>query len=120
MDDRQPVDSVAPWTIKAVATSTREAIIKASRREGLTVGQWLERRVAEWEGEGSPVAVSHGAPINLADLAAVMQAARELAQAAEEPVPARLAKDGLGVVRRALKQARGQQLLLTAPQAERG
>lgn len=115
MDDREPVDSVAPWTIKSVATSTREAITKAARREGLTVGQWLERRVAEWEAEGSPVPVAHGAPVNLADLAVVMQAARELAQAADEPVPPRLARDGLGVVRRALKQAKGQQLMLAAP-----
>jgi hypothetical protein len=43
---------VAPWTIKAVRTETRNA---AARREGLTVGQWLERRVNEWLADGGPV-----------------------------------------------------------------
>ena len=52
-----PVDASAPWTIKAVSTATREAVTKAARREGMTVGQWLEKRVAEWEADGSPVHV---------------------------------------------------------------
>jgi len=120
MTDREPVDTMAPWTIKSVSATTREAITKAARREGLTVGQWLEKRVGEWEEEGSPVQMSHGAPLNLGDLAAMMQAARALAMAAKEPVPPRLARDGMGVVRRALKQAKGQQLLLNGPPPREG
>ena len=57
----EPVDAVAPWTIKSVATATRDAVTKAARQEGLTVGQWLERRVAEWLEDGGPVRVSRGA-----------------------------------------------------------
>ena len=53
-----PVDSVAPWTIKAVSTATRNKAIVAARKEGLTVGQWLERRINQWEADGGPVTVA--------------------------------------------------------------
>jgi hypothetical protein len=42
------IDVMEPWTIKGVATETRKQVIAAARKEGLTVGQWLERRVNEW------------------------------------------------------------------------
>jgi hypothetical protein len=61
MDD-VPVDAMGPWTIKAVPTETRNKVIAAARQEGLTVGQWLERRVNEWLADGGPVRVSHGQP----------------------------------------------------------
>ena len=108
MDEREPVDTIAPWTIKAVAKTTREAVTNAARREGLTVGQWLERRVAEWEGNGSPVPVaSPPPPVNLGELAQAIEAARALASDAKVPVPPQLAKDGLNMVRLAIRQARG-------------
>src|SRR4051794_39228400 len=59
MDDT-PTDTVAPWTIKSVSTATREAVIVAARKEGLTVGQWLEKRVGEWLEDGGPVVVGPG------------------------------------------------------------
>lgn len=105
-----PVDSVAPWTIKAVSTATRDAVTAAARREGLTVGQWLERRVAEWEGQGSPVpmqALPAGAPAGLGDVAQAMNAARALAEAAGVKVPPAMAREGLALVRQATRQLRG-------------
>ena len=42
------VDTVKPWTIKSVATETRDMAISAARKEGLTTGQWLERHVRQW------------------------------------------------------------------------
>jgi hypothetical protein len=36
-------DAVKPWTIKSIATEARDLAIMAARREGLTVGIWLER-----------------------------------------------------------------------------
>jgi hypothetical protein len=57
-DQNEPVDTVGPWSLKAVPTQTRQAVIRAAQRENLTVGQWLERRVREWTEAGSPVAVS--------------------------------------------------------------
>jgi len=85
MADPEPVDTVAPWTIKSVATATRNAAIQAARRENLTVGQWLEKRIAEWEGAGSPVLapVAPAAPApSPADTAALIQAAAAMTQAA--------------------------------------
>ena len=115
MDEPDPVDSIAPWTIKAVAKTTRDAVTNAARREGLTVGQWLERRVAEWEGAGSPVPVPAGgtrpgpaAPINLGELAQAMEAARALAEGAKVDLPPQLAKDGLSLIRKAIRQAKGE------------
>ena len=60
--DEMPVDAIGPWTIKAVPTETRNQVIAAARQEGLTVGQWLERRINEWLGDGGPVRVSQGQP----------------------------------------------------------
>ena len=116
MDEPDPVDSIAPWTIKAVAKTTRDAVTNAARREGLTVGQWLERRVAEWERAGSPVPVPAGggtrpgsaAPINLGELAQAMEAARALAEVAKVDLPPQLAKDGLSLIRKAIRQAKGE------------
>ena len=68
MTDPDPIDSMAPWTIKAISVATRETVTKAARREGLTVGQWLERRVAEWEGQGSPVRLAPSPPGEVSDL----------------------------------------------------
>jgi hypothetical protein len=42
------IDAIEPWTIKGVTTETRKRVIAAARKEGLTVGQWLERRVNGW------------------------------------------------------------------------
>ena len=107
MTDRDPVDTAAPWTIKSVSVATREAVTAAARREGLTVGQWLEKRVAEWEGEGRPVPVPGGPPPNLGDLAQAMQAARALAEAAGVPVPPHVARDAFAVLKVATRQVRG-------------
>lgn len=63
----EPVDTVAPWTIKAVPTETRNKVIAAARKEGLTVGQWLERRVNEWMQEGEPVHVASNLPVPVSD-----------------------------------------------------
>src|SRR3954468_14029867 len=97
MDEPDPIDRAAPWTIKLISIATRNTITAASRREGLTVGQWLERRVRGGEGEGSPRQVAGPAPppINLGELAQAIEAARGLAHDAGVPVPPQLAKDGL-------------------------
>jgi hypothetical protein len=53
-----PADDMAPWTVKSLPTRTRTMISTAARREGVTVGQWIERRVDDWEAEGGPVRVA--------------------------------------------------------------
>jgi hypothetical protein len=46
--DGRIIDAIELWTIKGVTTETRKQVIAAARKEGLTVGQWLERRINEW------------------------------------------------------------------------
>jgi hypothetical protein len=102
-------DAISPWTIKAVSKTTRDAITLAARKEGFTVGQWLDKRVAEWVSDGRPIHVepsSPSAPSSLADLAKLMDSARSLAEAANVPVPPQLAKDGLSLLRQAVRQSR--------------
>jgi hypothetical protein len=56
-----------------------------------------------------PVPVSSAPAVNLGDLAAAIEAARNLAHEANVPIPPQLAKDGLGLVRLAIRQAKGLQ-----------
>ncbi len=112
MSDREPLDTAAPWTIKSVPTAIREAVTKAARQEGLTVGQWLERRVTEWLADGSPVPVPAAAAqpmpgATLGELAQLTQAALAAADAAGMTVPPQFAKDALLTARKAMRQARG-------------
>lgn len=54
MDDEKPVaiDQIAPWTIKAFSVDARRRIVRAAEIEGVTVGQWIERRLEDWEAAG--------------------------------------------------------------------
>jgi hypothetical protein len=84
------LDAVRPRTIRAVSDATWDKITQAAQREGLSVGQWLERRVAEWEGDGSPVPVNGVAnSVKPADLAALITAAAAMATATRLPQPVR-------------------------------
>jgi hypothetical protein len=100
-----PVDAMGPWTIKSVPTSTKEAVIKAARQEGCTVGQWLERRVGQWLADGSPIPVD-APPANLEGLGMFMREAREYAVLAGLPMSKTLARAGLATVREHLKRVR--------------
>lgn len=104
------IDTLAPRTIKAVSNRAWNLITAAAKREGLTVAGWLERRVLEWEADGSPVPVSPPpppAPVDLVGLAAAMQAMKDVSAAAGVQVPPQLAKDSQAAVRVALRQAKG-------------
>ena len=104
--DRVTVDQMAPWTIKSVSKTTRDVITLSARKEGRTVGQWLDKRVGEWVEDGRPVHVEPTSPNNLAEIAHLMEAAQRLAAAANVAVPPQLAKDGLGLLRQAVKQTK--------------
>jgi hypothetical protein len=97
MSDRDPIDAMAPWTIKSVSTATRNAINAAARRENLTVGQWLEKRVSDWEGEGSPVK-SPVIAASLAEIADMLRASTEAAASANIPLPKALARQSFALL----------------------
>lgn len=111
------VDIAAPWTIKSVPTQTRMAVIAAAKREGITVGQWLERRVAEWLADGSPTPVSNLGKPDLQDVAKLLDAARELATAAGVKVPPTMAREGLALARQQTRAALGKAPLAARPRA---
>ena len=51
MDTNQPpVDTMAPWTIKAFATEARREIVHAAEEQHITVGQYIEKLYREREG----------------------------------------------------------------------
>jgi hypothetical protein len=88
-----PIDAVGPWTIKAVGTETRNRVTVAARKEGLTVGQWLERRVNEWLDDGGPVRVSPGQPGNGQEFARVSPLSLPGSDRSELAELVRMAKD---------------------------
>jgi hypothetical protein len=77
-DEAAAVDAMEPWTIKSCARRTRLKVVRLAQVEGLTVGQWLERRVDEWEADGSPVPTNghqeNGVANPVSALALVLQA----------------------------------------------
>jgi hypothetical protein len=94
----EPIDQMLPWTIKSVPVRTRDAVTQAARRELLTVGQWLEKRVDEWVANGAPVPIAY----KVSDVIELADAAARLASAGDSPV--------VRTARRALRSA-----LLAAP-----
>lgn len=111
-----PVDLMKPWTIKAVASRTQATMIAAARRENLTVGQWLEKRVDEWEGQGSPE--QRGAP-SLAEFAALITAASTMPKLPREVrmLISDLARQARGLPRQIPGKTNGH-LALKAPETD--
>jgi hypothetical protein len=47
------VDEMAPWTIKSFSTDARQRIVRAAEIQGVTVGQFIEKLLEDWEASGS-------------------------------------------------------------------
>jgi hypothetical protein len=103
-----PADAMAPWTIKSFPTATRNKITLFARKEGLTVGQWVERRVEEWEEMGQPTRVDPGLQPGQPDLMELVTAARELASGPDDA----LLKLARSAVREQLQGLRRSKLAL--------
>lgn len=95
-----PVDAMGPWTIKSIPTRTRNKVNAAARRENLTVGQWIEKRVDDWEADGAPVRTPAApAPAgNLTEIADMLRATTEAAQAAGIPLPKTVARQSFAIL----------------------
>jgi hypothetical protein len=59
MDD---TETFGPWTLKRAGSRMRETIVREARKSGLTVCEWLEKRLSEWVEDGMPERVSPGQP----------------------------------------------------------
>jgi len=56
------LDPVRPWTIRAVSVEARDLAIGAARKEGVSVGQWLERHIRSWAEADTPAGAGSGTP----------------------------------------------------------
>ena len=74
-----PVETMGQWTIKLIAKGAQNAAISAARDEGMTVGQWLERRIREWTSTGENLASHLGKPAGQPVDLALLRAATEVA-----------------------------------------
>ena len=117
----EPLDTIAPWTIKAVSTQTRKAVTTAAQKEGVTVGQWLDKRVAEWLEDGQPTHIAAASsqvansvnPVALMEMLANMGRAGVTVQKGVGSLANRLVKR---TMQEALRQAPARPVaLLAAP-----
>lgn len=40
-------ENTRPWTIRDISDDTRQAVIRAARREGMTISHWVNRTLDE-------------------------------------------------------------------------
>jgi len=112
----------ASWTIKSVPVETRKLAVACAAKQGQTMAEWLAKAVrtqANLEaGErvlppaprpGDALAAWAPVPsvIGLGGLADLMQAAREIAEAAGVPIPKATARHALALTTAQLRAARG-------------
>lgn len=56
----QPVDTMAPWTIKSFSTEARRRLVRHAEVAGITVGQFIEQLLEAHEAAGSPTRITTG------------------------------------------------------------
>lgn len=92
-------DTLRTWGVKNLPDRTIKTITESAKKEGLTIAQWLERRVEEWVGGGSPVRLNPVLPSAdyIQALAALNRSIVELASAPDTPLvrTARISTRGL-------------------------
>jgi localization factor PodJL len=74
----------SPWSVKGVQPKTREAAKDLARREGLTLGEWLNRLIGDVDEDGDVVASRENTP-NYAPQAPVQAYQHEPVYAQEAP-----------------------------------
>lgn len=118
----------APWTIKSVSVETRKLAVASAAKEGVTMGEWLDRAVRNQASldRGNQVippgqtgkSVTRFAPVqppdemgkppmDLAGLADALRAVATIAGAADMPVPKALAREASALLRQQIRAARG-------------
>lgn len=60
-DDSFSRQGTRPWTIRDIADDTRRSVIRAAKREGMTISQWVNRVLNEQANQGvHPVCSTKG------------------------------------------------------------
>ena len=121
-------DNPKPWSIRGVHPEVRNAALSAARREGLTIGDWLDRAIRSHiksgrkQGENLP----DTPVIQATDLSDAERLVSMIAQlsAAGAPIPKSVAAKAYALIRDGLKEAQQQKKIgslehqgaLTAPE----
>lgn len=124
MDNEKPaaVDQMGPWTIKAFPTDARRRIVRAAEIQGVTVGQWIEKRLEEFDQDSGNLVVNHvdaGRQAPSAGLLERAQAVRVLVDVVgmlqENSAPKAVQSDARRALRENLRALRPPELVLEAP-----
>ncbi len=76
--------SNAPWSVKGIERDARETAKEAARREGMTVGEWLNQMIySQAEGSGSDLSGGEVEGLKLKDLVTAMEHLRNRVAQAE-------------------------------------
>lgn len=117
-----PVDVMGPWTIKAFPTEARRRIVRAAEIQGVTVGQWIEKRLEEFDPEVGNLVVNHvdaarqAAPSGLLERAqAVRVLVDVMSMLRESNAPTAVQNDARRALRENLRALRPPELILEPP-----
>ncbi|WP_040133527.1 hypothetical protein [Acetobacter pasteurianus] len=100
-------DEPKPWSIRGVHPEVRNAALAAAKREGVTIGEWLDRAIRAHVKNGrNPTENLSDAPVkqtpDLSDAERLVSMISRLAEAGA-PVPKSVASKAYSVIRDGLK-----------------
>lgn len=105
-------DDPKPWSIRGVHPEVRNAALSAARREGLTIGDWLDRAIRSHIKSGrKQEEILSDTPVRQAtDLSDAERLVSMIAQlsAAGAPIPKSVATKAYALIRDGLKDAQQQ------------
>jgi len=104
-------DDPKPWSIRGVHPEVRNAALAAAKREGVTIGEWLDRAIRSHvrSGRKQEENVSDNAVRQVADLSDAERLVSMISRLAEAgaPVPKSVASKAYNVIRDGLKDVQG-------------
>lgn len=110
-------DEPKPWSIRGVHPEVRNAALAAAKRDGVTIGEWLDRAIRSYVKSGRKPGenVSDNAVRHVADLSDAERLVSMISRLAEAgaPVPKSVASKAYNVIRDGLKDVQGNQKAVT-------
>lgn len=104
-------DDPKPWSIRGVHPEVRNAALAAAKREGVTIGEWLDRAIRSHVKSGRKQGenTSDNAVRQVADLSDAERLVSMISQLAEAgaPVPKSVSSKAYNVIRDGLKDVQG-------------
>lgn len=116
-------DDPKPWSIRGVHPEVRNAALAAAKREGVTIGEWLDRAIRSHVKGGRKQGqnVSDNAVRRVADLSDAERLVSMITQLSDAgvPVPKSVASTAYAIIRDSLKGVQKQQKsALPAPKTD--